>query len=56
MFLPVAKLSITPIHKVDATAASTALPPFFKTIKKIYKYGCGWHDKYIITVNPNIGA
>lgn len=29
--LPVAKLSITPMHNVDAIAASTAFPPFFKT-------------------------
>lgn len=29
--LPVAKLFTTPIQRADAIAASTALPPFFKT-------------------------
>lgn len=30
--LPVANVSMTPMHKVEAIAASTAFPPFFKTL------------------------
>lgn len=39
-FLPVAKLFTTPIQSAEAIAESTALPPFFKTIKKRNQLNC----------------